>query len=282
MDYTYQPPDDPQDHRPTEQFWPMSSAGYGPQGPNGPGHGDQRQESSGIRQHFARDRRKALHWTVGITAAAILAGGGIIGGVALSGRPAPTVSGPTGPAAVLNATLSSADSPNAASPAPSATPATGTPAAGTAGHPCAKAVAAARTARAAGHPRAAGAARAIASHCRGLRLRVARLIGGIDGQFTFRTKTGTRTLAYERGVIQSVTSGSNIVVRASDGTTWTWDLVSNTVVREKGAKTAESTLAQGQQVWVGGQVTSGAKDARLIVIRPAAAPSPAPPSGSGS
>ena len=116
MDYTYQPPDDPQDHRPTEQFWPMNSAGSGPQDGYGPGHGDQQQESPGMRQHYARDRRQAANWTVGITVAAILAGGGIIGGVALAGNSAATVSGPTGPAAALNATLSSADSPNAASP----------------------------------------------------------------------------------------------------------------------------------------------------------------------
>jgi hypothetical protein len=58
------------------------------------------------------------------------------------------------------------------------------------------------------------------------------------------------------------------VVRASDGTTWTWDLVSSTVVRENRAKTAETALAPGQPVWVGGPVNSGAKDARLIVIRP--------------
>jgi hypothetical protein len=79
-----------------------------------------------------------------------------------------------------------------------------------------------------------------------------------------------------------VNSGSNIVVRASDGTTWTWDLVSSTVVRENRAKTAETALAPGQPVWVGGPVNSGAKDARLIVIRPAASSSPAAPSASPS
>ena len=63
-------------------------------------------------------------------------------------------------------------------------------------------------------------------------------------------------------------SGSTLVVRATDGTTWTWDLVSNTVVREHGAKSQRSALATGQSVWVGGPVVSGAKDARLIVIAP--------------
>ena len=210
--------------------------------------------------------------------AAILAAGGIIAGVALSGSPASTSSagaGLAGQAAALNATLSSADSLSTSSPTPSRTgtgSSSGT--AATAAKPCAKAAAAAR---AAGRPRIA---QALASHCRGIRLRIARLLGGVNGQFTFRTRSGFRTLAYERGVIETVTSGSNIVVRAADGTTWTWDLVSNTVVREKGAKTAESALAPGQAVWVGGPVNSGAKDARLIVIRPAASSPSASPSSS--
>jgi hypothetical protein len=266
MDNTYQPTGgDPQDRQPTEQFWPMPSVPARPQ------------EPPDASQHFARDRRKALHWTVGVTVAAILAGGGIIAGVAMSGNAATagsTGAGPAGQAAMLNATLSSADTPGAPAPAPtSAGTGNSSTAAATA---CAKAAA---SARAAGHPRAA---LALAGHCRSFRLRVARLIGGIDGQFTFQTKKGPRTLAYERGVIETVSSGSNIVVRASDGTTWTWDLVSNTVVREKGAKTAETSLAAGQAVWVGGPVNSGTKDARLIVIRPPASSPSASPSASPS
>lgn len=102
-----------------------------------------------------------------------------------------------------------------------------------------------------------------------VRLALARLraLGGVDGEFTFHNSTGYHTLAFERGTIQSV-SGSNVVVRAPDGTTWTWLIVSNTVVRENGAKSAASALATGQTVFAGGPVVSGAKDARLIVIRP--------------
>jgi hypothetical protein len=109
-----------------------------------------------------------------------------------------------------------------------------------------------------------------------LRRALARLraLGGVDGEFTFHNSTGFHTLAFERGTIQSV-SGSNVVVRATDGTTWTWLIVSDTVVRQNGSKTATSTLAAGQTVFAGGPVVSGAKDARLIVIRPGA-------SGSGS
>jgi hypothetical protein len=102
-----------------------------------------------------------------------------------------------------------------------------------------------------------------------LRLALARLraLGGVDGEFTFHNGTGFHTLAFERGTIQSV-SGSNVVVRAPDGTTWTWLIVTDTVVRQNGSKTTTGALAEGQSVFVGGPVASGAKDARLIVIRP--------------
>jgi len=68
-------------------------------------------------------------------------------------------------------------------------------------HPCLRAARAARAARIAGRPRAARAARAAAGHCRWLRHRIFRavLLRGIDGQFTFRTAHGIRTLAFERG-----------------------------------------------------------------------------------
>ena len=102
-----------------------------------------------------------------------------------------------------------------------------------------------------------------------LRWALARLraLGGIDGEVTFHNSTGFHTLAFERGTIQSV-NGSNVVVSAPDGTTWTWLIVSNTVVRQNGSKTTTGALAQGQSVFAGGPVVSGGKDARLIVIRP--------------
>jgi hypothetical protein len=104
-----------------------------------------------------------------------------------------------------------------------------------------------------------------------------RLLGGVHGEFTFHNKTGFHTLAFERGAIQSV-NGSNVVVRAPDGTVWTWVIVSNTVVREKGSKTTTSALATGDLVFAAGPVVNGARDARLIVIRPSGSGS----SGSGS
>jgi hypothetical protein len=93
-----------------------------------------------------------------------------------------------------------------------------------------------------------------------------RALGGVDGEVTFHSKTGFHTLAFERGTIKSV-SGSDVVVAASDGTTWTWLIVSDTVVRQNGAKTTTSALATGETVFAGGPVVNGAKDARLIVIR---------------
>jgi hypothetical protein len=291
------PGDGPQDHQPTEQFWPGQGAPAGQQG-----YGQHGQQPPGLQTHFARDRRKALHWTVGITLAALLAGGGAIAGVSLasntvSGTPAASTStatagGQTGggqnggaaaqgsQAAVLNAALTAADSPGASlsSTATSATgvtgaglsatgPGTGT---GTAAGRCARALRVARAARLSGHPRQAGAAGRFAFRCH-VRHRIIRffLLRGVDGQFTFRTSTGAlKTLAYERGVIQSVNGSTSIVVKAADGTTWTWDLVSSTVVRESTGKVTESALADGAAVWVGGPVVNGSKDARLIFVRP--------------
>ncbi|HUY51637.1 MAG TPA: hypothetical protein VMV92_39035 [Streptosporangiaceae bacterium] len=309
MDNMYQPPGgDPQDSRSTEQFWPLRNGPAARRGHDAPGPGFQHRESPDVRQHFAADRHRALHWTIGLTVAVLLAVGGVLAGLSLADH-APSAGGaapaagtssagsPGAQAAALSTTLASADSPgtliltsSASATGGASGSAAGVAAGTTVAHPCAAALRAARAARIAGRPRAAQAARVAAGRCRGLRLRLIRvsLLRGIDGQFAFRTADGVRTLAFERGVIQSV-SGSDIVVRATDGTTWTWDLVSSTVVREHGAKTQRSALSAGQPVWVGGPVVSGAKDARLIVIRPPAgaaassSPSASPaPSAPGS
>jgi hypothetical protein len=202
------------------------------------------------------------------------------GSTATGGSGGTGTAGATGQAALLDSTLNAADSPDAtvtttgASAAATGGPATGTGAAvaGPVARRCLRAVAAARAARLTGHPvaarRAAGAA---VVRCRFLRRRIVRffLLRGIDGQFTFRTASGTiRTIAYERGVIESVNGSSSIVVQGEDGTTSTWDLVSNTVVREQGGKVSESSLAAGEPVWVGGSVVNGTSDARLIFVRP--------------
>jgi hypothetical protein len=103
-----------------------------------------------------------------------------------------------------------------------------------------------------------------------------RHFGGVDGTATFHNKTGFHTLSFERGIIQSV-SGSDVVIKAADGTTWTWHVVSDTVVRKNGGKTTTSALSAGETVFAGGPVVSGARDARLIIIRPAGSGSAHPP-----
>jgi len=108
-----------------------------------------------------------------------------------------------------------------------------------------------------------------------------RHLGGVDGTVTFRNQTGFHTLAFERGTIQSV-SGSDVVIKAADGTIWTWHIVSDTVVRKNGGKTTTSALSAGQTVFAGGPVVSGTRDARLIVIRPDGAPGSSGPAGSQS
>jgi hypothetical protein len=178
-------------------------------------------------------RRHRGRVVAGIALASVLAGGGVFAAVTMAGSaPAATGStGPTGQAAVLNSALTMAASPSAAT---------------------------------------GGVTSGPRRWLRNPLVRL-RLLGGMDGQFTFETKTGPRTLAFQRGTIQSV-AGGDVVVRATDGLKWTWEIVSDSVVRESGKKTTASALASGQLVFVGGPVIDGARDARLIVIRAAAKP----------
>jgi hypothetical protein len=211
--------------------------------------------------------RRRLRQAMAAAAGAALLCGGVLAGTALAGGSSPSSSGPTGQAAVLNTMLSSASSPASAAATASAAPQAGAMgaigAAGALGSPAAaRCRAATRRLRAAGRP---WAARAALRAC-GRRLRRLRVLAGIHGQFTFETKNGPRTLKFERGVVVSV-SATAVVVRAQDGTTWAWDLVSNTVVRQDARRAATSALSAGQHVFVGGPVTGGANDARLIVIR---------------
>jgi hypothetical protein len=282
---------DPRDHQPTEQFWPGPGV---PPGGQGPGH-EYPWQQPGPQAQVASDRGKARRWTVGIALAALLAGGGVIAGISLasttlsaapaastgtSGSAAGSTGGgaaaPASQAARLDATLNAAGAPDASVAAGAAgAPAGGGPATAPPTAPavrrCAQLARTARAARLTGHPRVSGAARAATARCRFIRRRIVRffLLRGVDGQFSFRAADGTvRTLAYVRGVIESVNNGTSIVVQAADGSSWAWQLVSTTVVRDTTGKISESSLAVGQQVWVGGPVTGGVKDARLIFVRP--------------
>ena len=171
----------------------------------------------------------------GGVAAAVLVGGAAFGAVTMlsdNNPAAAATGGPTGQAAVLNDALTTATTP---------------------------------TSTASG---SSGTASSAATQVRHVRWALGRLrgLGGIDGQFTFGTKNGPKTLAFERGTIQSV-SGQDVVVKAKDGTTWNWTLVSDSVVRQDGTKTTSGALSAGELVFVGGPVVRGTHDARLIVVR---------------
>ena len=311
MDNMYQPAGDPQDLDQTQQLPPMGGTagpgdpGFpagagGPDGPDGPGghgfpggpgahgfpggpgfSGGSGFPGNGGSVPAAPRHRRALRWGAGAALAALLFGGGVVAS-GLTGSSSPVLSSnaasagaaaPTGQAAQLNAILSSATSPGAAS----AAAAFGSASPGTAR--MARAVRCRRLRarlRATGHPRAA---HAVARACH--RIGRVRLLGGMYGQFTFRTRSGVRTIAYERGAVQS-DSGNSVVVRAADGTTETWNLTSKTVVRQNHGKTTSSALSAGQQVFVAGPVVSGAHDIRLAVIRPVTAGSASGNPASGS
>ncbi len=113
-----------------------------------------------------------------------------------------------------------------------------------------------------GHP---VAARRVTALCRFPLLRLAA-VGGLHGEVTFKTRSGNKTVAFERGTVESASS-SVITVEAADGTTWTWQLAGNTIVRQAGQRVAAGRLARGDKVFVGGPVVGGADDARLIRIR---------------
>jgi hypothetical protein len=217
------------------------------------------------RRHLSR----ALGLSAGIALAAVLIGGGVVAASGLPSGPAAAASAPTGPAAQLSSILSSANSPSAAAEAASFAAPGATPAA----QPAARCRRAAARLRATGHGQAASAV-----HRACPRLRRLRRTGGEYGQFTFRAKSGTRTLAFERGTVETAGT-SSVVVKAADGTTETWQLTSSTVVRRGGRRAAAGKLASGDQVFVGGPVVSGAHDLRLAVIRPA---SPARTGSSGA
>lgn len=190
-----------------------------------------------------RPRLRNIPKPVGIATAGVVAAGTAFGGVALAtgGSQAPAAptaqtahaaSGPTGQAAELNALLASADSSGNGS-----------------GN---------------NTDNSTGAWR---KHHHRHRLARVRLLGGMYGQFTFGTKHGTKTIAFERGTVTSVTS-TTLVIKAKNGTTWTWQLAPSTRVREDRTLAKASAITNGEQVFTGGQVTNGARDAKIVIIRP--------------
>jgi hypothetical protein len=265
MDNMYQPPaGGPEDNWPTQEFEPS---------------GGQQPPAAPQRQQQPRYRRK-LRWGAGLALAAVLAGGGALAATELAGGPGASAAQDTGQAAALNTILSSASTPvsgagtgsagGSAASADSAalsgqkTPGSGAQAQGR--HPaaaaCKQAISSLRSAQ---RPRVA---RAVRRACRRGAVRRLAALRGLHGQFTVKSKSGVVTIGFARGVVQSADSGS-VVIKAADNTIWTWHLASTTVIREGGKKVSASSLAAGQQVFAGGQLVSGAGNARLVVIRPA-------------
>ena len=296
MRHQHLPPDaESAGNQPTQPFWagpeaPTATSGWGaPPGPGFPGR-----QAPSLPGQPEKGHRQALRWTAGALVAVLLAGGGAIAGMRLAGQSSPAAgdaaSGQAASAqrdgALLSETLRDASAPGALTTSGAAlTGGAGAAAAGaqagmaTKGAACAGAHRVARTAHRAGLRRLARRIGIGTARCRRARRRIFAffLLRGVDGQFTVQARRGTKTLAFERGVIQSVSAGKSITVKASDGTIWTWDLVSTTVVRDRQGKVSTSELTTGTPVWAGGPVVQGTKDARLIVVRPPQ-PVPVPPS----
>jgi hypothetical protein len=304
MDNVNQPPgQDPQEHRPTQPFrftpgWPGSAAGYSqpppgqrgyPAQPEYPGQPDQPQPGSPYAQpedqytqpgpyaqpgsqyaqpgspniqsggypppggpytppgglfpppgspsrQRGKQRRKRLRWTAGITAAVLLAAGGAVAGLKLAGNsPVPAnAANATALNNELSAAASSTSCQGASGTSPSSQP--------------------------------SQSSQSGKLRCHWHHLHLLRLVRGMYGEVAFHTPHGTETLAFERGVIESA-SGGSVVVRARNGTTWTWTLVSNSVIRKNRRTATSSALSKGDLVFVGGQVTGSARGARLIMVR---------------
>jgi hypothetical protein len=259
MDNMQHPPGgDPQDHWPTEEFapagGPAGQAAYLGQQPWGQPAGAGSASGPQAPRDRVPGRRKlpggALRWSAGLALACLLAAGGLLATSSAFQSPAE----PTGQAAVLNTMLNSATSSTVDGLSGNAVTVSATPSAACRNR--------AAKLKAAGFP---SISQAVLRRC-GHKLRRLRVLGGLHGQFTFETKSGPRTIAFERGVIRSV-SGSEVVVQAKDGTTWTWVLGSSSVIRESGKRVAAGALSDGQNVFAGGPVVSGTYEARLIVIR---------------
>jgi hypothetical protein len=198
-------------------------------------------------------------------AGAVLLGSGIAGGIALTGGASASTSSPpvstatSDPAATPSVTTSTSTgsstgfgSSTGSSTGTGTGSSTGT---GTAGSPCTKLV---EELVLGNHLKLATRLQALCTHPL---LRLA-LVGGEHGTVTFNSKSGPVTAVFERGTVES-DSDSVLTVTALDGTTWSWDIVSNTEVRQDGQA---ATVGTGDQVFVVGTQSSGVNSARLVRI----------------
>ncbi len=194
--------------------------------------------------------------TASVAGLVLLASGTVIGFVITGGAAASTTSPPvstatSGPPATPSTTSSSTGTSNtgaSSSPSPSASSSTGT-------STCTKLV---EELIQTNHLKLATRLHALCTNP----LQRLALVGGEHGTVTFNRSSGPITAVFERGTVESDT-GSVITVTAQDGTTWTWDLVSNTEVRQNGSA---ATVSTGDQVFVIGTQASGVNDARLIRV----------------
>lgn len=231
-------------------------------------------------------RRRAVGWAIGLGVAIVLAGVSVLG-VTLSngsgGTAQPAMAVLTG----SGGTQASAGGAAATTGAPGA-PAAASAFAGSAANPGAAGphvrarlhacLAAAKHLRATGHRAAAKAKlracirqfrRLHAALIGGARGRVARLVElarhAMHGQVTVATKNGPKTIAFERGTVQSV-SGASVVVKAADGVIVTWQVGSDARVFLRGHRVGATALTSGQRVAVIGLVTGGTDQARRVMI----------------
>jgi hypothetical protein len=93
-----------------------------------------------------------------------------------------------------------------------------------------------------------------------------RLVTGMYGEIAYHTTSGTETLAFERGVVQS-TTGGQLTIQAQNGTTWTWDVGGSPIIRKSGKAATVAILQTGMKVFVGGLDDGSSKDAKLILIQ---------------
>ncbi len=100
---------------------------------------------------------------------------------------------------------------------------------------------------------------------RGCMLMILRDFRGEHGTATFPTKAGSVTVAWERGDVTTAPgSGTTFAVRAADGTTQAWNLVTKSTVLQAGM--GKSVITAGDRLFVIGPVVGRADDARLVLI----------------
>jgi hypothetical protein len=205
----------------------------------------------------------STRWLAGLAVAGVMAGGSVLG-VSLCGGGTPQ--------AARAALMGSGSGDTRGGAAGRGIGHATTASAGPVGHARLRAcVASARRLRAAGH-RAAARARLHSCLRRYLRsraglVRISLLARrALHGEVTVAAKAGPRTIAFERGSVRSL-SASSVVVKAADGTAWTWQVGRATLIVRAGRRVGSSALAAGQRVFVIGQVTGGSDHARRIVIR---------------